>query len=171
MRDAEQQAAVPGDPCTKRTAAASVAPCSGQGALQCYLLRDCLPVLCWLDSYTKAVETALQCRRLAATGAEPKAGWVDSDAASADQIMASAMDEMQVKCTKLDLQNARLRLELVRLPLNAVLSACLWSLPSTSDENDRSRFQNRAQIYQESRHYLMCTYCPHSRIQSSMLRF
>ena len=77
--------------------------------------------------------------RLIANGGEPKAAWVNSDATPADQILASAMDEMQVKCSQLDVQNARLQVDLVsaQIPANAILV----NLLSTVDSHYKRTFE------------------------------
>ena len=54
-------------------------------------------------------------RLIQSSGQNSAAPWVDPDTASSDAVLASALDEMQFKLSATDLDNARLRVELVRV--------------------------------------------------------
>ena len=56
------------------------------------------------------------CRQGSAPG-EGQPPWADSGTASSTDLMAAALDEMQVKMSKLELDNARLRVDLVSFSL------------------------------------------------------
>lgn len=63
---------------------------------------------------------AQSCRQTAPLGEGP--GWDDSRAAASSDLMAAALDEMQVKMSKLELDNARLRVDLVSEPCPHLMS-------------------------------------------------